>query len=142
MSSVKLPNKKIELGGGIFAGCASLTEISLPDSIKVIPNEFLAGTGLTSITIPESVTTIMDGAFEGSKLKDLHLPANVKYISSLAFSCKSLKTITCDAVLPPQCRVWAFNKVDKAISVYVPSESVREYMAATGWEDFTNLQSK
>ena len=64
-----------------FRDCASLTSITIPNSVtKIDKYAFLGCTSITSITIPESVTTIGDWAFGG---------------------CENLETIYCEAKKQP-----------------------------------------
>ena len=53
------------LGGDAFAGCTSLTSVTIGNSVTSI-GELAFGfcTSLTSITIPDSVTSIEYGAFQ------------------------------------------------------------------------------
>ena len=56
----------INIGGAAFWGCASLTSITIPDSVTSIGSgDFYGCTSLTSITIPNSVTSIGFQAFYG-----------------------------------------------------------------------------
>lgn len=57
--------KKItSIGSGAFAGCTSLTNITIPDSVTSIGyGAFTYCTSLTSITIPDNVTNIDSMAF-------------------------------------------------------------------------------
>ena len=52
------------IGHAAFAGCKSLTNITIPDTVTEIgARAFDSCTGLTSITIPDSVTLIRSCAF-------------------------------------------------------------------------------
>jgi hypothetical protein len=59
-------------------GCASLSSITIPDSVTSIGSEaFSYCESLTDITIPSSVTSIEIRAFRGcSNLKAVMLPRN------------------------------------------------------------------
>jgi len=53
------------IGDSAFAYCATLTNVTIPNSISNIGNSAFAGCpGLTSVTIPNSVTNIGDYVFE------------------------------------------------------------------------------
>ncbi|WP_298484081.1 leucine-rich repeat protein [uncultured Ruminococcus sp.] len=81
---------------GFFAGCYSLTEITLPDSVTSIGKAaFHRCRSLTTITIPESVTNIEQWAFEDCyALSSITLPENVTSIGERAFvSCYALASI-------------------------------------------------
>ena len=54
------------IGEGAFAGCSSLTSITIPKSVTSIGNYAFADCkDLINITIPKSVTSIGEGAFSG-----------------------------------------------------------------------------
>ena len=84
------------IGENAFSGCASLTSITIPDSVTSIgENAFYGCTGLTSITIPDSVTNIGESAFSGCKgLTSVTIPNGVTSIGSDAFSgCTGMKDV-------------------------------------------------
>ena len=57
-------NPVTKIGNGAFEGCASLTSITIPDSITSFGDSTFANCkSLTSITIPNGVTSIMSGVF-------------------------------------------------------------------------------
>ena len=85
------------IGENAFFDCKSLTEITLPNSVKRIKmGAFIFCSSLTSITIPNSVTTIEDNAFLCcSKLTSITIGNSVKSIGYCAFeNCESLTEIT------------------------------------------------
>ena len=54
----------VAIGERAFAGCSSLTSVTIPDSVTTIGNSvFSYCSSLTSVTIPDSVTAIGDDAF-------------------------------------------------------------------------------
>lgn len=67
--------RKIVIGEGITEICNrafmyynNVTEVELPETLRVIGGGSFAGTSITRIHIPESVTRIYDGAFSQTKL--------------------------------------------------------------------------
>ncbi len=76
------------IGEYAFAGCTSLTDIRLPDTVKSIGNYVFSGcTSLTSIQIPDGVTSIGNGAFYNCyALTSIEIPEFVTYIGAFAFS--------------------------------------------------------
>ena len=128
LKSIAFPNSVIHIGAWAFINLDSLTEVTLPANLQVIEYGAFARTGISEITIPGSVTKIQAGAFG---------------------DCAKLKSITCEAVAPPNLHSpetffydgEAFWNVDKTIPVYVPAGSEEAYKAAYGWKDFTNIKS-
>ena len=76
-----------------FCRCTKLTEIILPQTLKIIGQNAFYQTNITDITIPNSVEKIDYAAFQYSKLTSITLSTNIKEIGDLAFSSCSLDTI-------------------------------------------------
>ena len=85
-----------------FAGCSSMTSISLGEKITSIgKSAFQNCSSLESIVIPDLVTSIEDHTLYGcSALKELKIGAGVKTIKQYAFyGCNSLPSITIPAAV-------------------------------------------
>ena len=96
------------IGKKAFFGCASLTSISIPDSVTNIGVEaFAVCASLTSIIIPEGVTSIGRSTFSNcSSLTSITIPDSVTSIGDQAFDrCYGLTSI-----IIPQ----AFHSEDEA----------------------------
>ena len=81
----------------IFASCSSLTDLTIGDSVKVIPPyAFYGCSNITNIIIPNSVTIIGSYAFkECNGLTNIIVPDSVTSIGDSAFyGCSSLTSIT------------------------------------------------
>lgn len=101
LTSVTIPSSVTNIGYGYgvgaFSSCAALTNVTLPNGMKVIwDHTFQRCTSLRSIIIPDGVEEIRDGAFDGcTALTSVTIPNSVTLIFSFAFSgCTSLKVIT------------------------------------------------
>ena len=97
LTSITIPNSVTSIGWGAFWGCISLTSIIIPDSVTSIGNYAFRGcTSLTSLTIGNGVTSIGEDAFWGcNSLTSVTIPDSVTSIGSSAFqSCGSLTSIT------------------------------------------------
>ena len=132
------------IGKGAFRNCSSLTSVTIGESVTSIGEfAFYSCSSLTSITIPNSVTSIEKYAFYScSSLTSVTIGESVTSIGEYAFyGYYSLTSITCEAATPPTIGgIYTFYGVSKSIPVYVPCGCVGTYKAASGWEDFTNIQ--
>ena len=97
LTSVTIPNSVTSIGDNAFYNCSKLTSVTIPNSVTSIGSgAFYSCTSLTSITIPNSVTSIGEWAFSGcSRLTSITIPNSVRSIGEWAFSgCRSLTSVT------------------------------------------------
>ena len=85
---------------GMFSGCASLTSITIPNSVTSIGySAFSSCTSLTNVTIPNSVIEIWRGAFSDCySLKNITIPDSVTSISSGTFGGCPIESATIPTV--------------------------------------------
>lgn len=89
LKNIDLSRLKLEkIESNTFAGCVSLEQVILPDTITVIDMlAFGSCQSLKSIKLPNSIIVIEDSAFAGcSTLKGISLPQSLTYIGGGAFS--------------------------------------------------------
>ena len=94
LQMIDLSKTKISsIGKSMFAGCKTLTEVKLPDSIKVITRGAFSGCAkLGKINLPEGLCYIGHGAFDGtSALNTIEFPESLRYIGGGAFYSSGLK---------------------------------------------------
>ena len=97
LKEITIPDSVRVIGGGAFNGCTNLEKITIPNSVeKIGGGAFLDCESLKEITIPDSVETIDAGTFSNcTRLEKITIPNSVKKISYHAFrNCASLKEIT------------------------------------------------
>ena len=97
LTSITIPDSVTSIGEEAFDGCSSLTSITIPDSVISIGySAFENCSSLTSITIPDSVISIGYSAFENcSSLTNIVIPDSVTFIGGGAFEgCVRLTSIT------------------------------------------------
>ena len=96
MERAEIPEGVTEIGYGAFASFGSLTEISLPSTLRRIGNEAFSGCSLAHIPLPEGLASIGEHCFAwADKLQAIRLPASLTEIGYAPFlGCKSLTEIT------------------------------------------------
>lgn len=132
--SFTVPDGVIAVGNAAFAGCKTLTDISLPDSLEFIGvSAFSDCTGLTAVTLPDSVTTISDFAFNScQQLAQINLPEGLTSIGNAAFTDTALTEIT----IPESCTTigqQAFAAT-KLTEVTIPPSVTSIGYSAFGWK--------
>ena len=141
LTSVTIPNSVTSIGNSAFAFCSGLASVTIPNSVTSIGDSaFYDCSGLASVTIPNSVTSIGDSAFYGcSSMTSVTIPNSVTSIGDGAFyGCSSMTSITIEATKPPTLSgTGAFSDTNNC-PIYVPTESVDAYKAATNWSNFAN----
>lgn len=88
--------KVVQIGIQAFAGCTSLTSVSIPQGVTSFLQVCFDGcSNLSSVTIPQSVTNLGWGSFSGcSNLSSISLPQGITTIEADVFSgCSSLISI-------------------------------------------------
>ena len=112
MTDLTLPKNLSKIGGGAFAKCDGLTEVTIPKSLKTAHSEysyyypdpkrdgtsgiFLAAKGPQKVIFEEGTTEILPGILEYSYgLTDIVIPESVTSVGYKAFKeCTALKQIT------------------------------------------------
>jgi len=133
------------IGYSAFENCQNLQTVVIPNSVTAIGNWAFMGSGLTSIVIPNNVTSIGTSAFEQCKsLSSVTIGNGIMSISYYAFKdCNSLSKVICQAQTHPTLQgstVFNNNTYDEA-TLYVPFASIPDYLTATGWKLFANVES-
>lgn len=143
LTSATIPDSVTYIGSRAFGGCNNLVNLSLGSGITTIYDEsFRYCTSLSSVTIPDSVRDINIKAFdECSNLSSVTIGSGITRINDRAFMAYNndeLASVTIKAVNPPYLGVYAFGNVYDNLTIYVPSESVDAYKAASGWSNYAD----
>ena len=96
LTSITLPDSVTTIGEYAFSGCGGLIDITLPiDVVSIGRHAFSGCIGLTSITLPDSVTEIGEYAFYRCEaLIDITIPNGATSIGANAFRyCSSLESV-------------------------------------------------
>lgn len=87
-SSYAVPEGVETIRSKAFYKCYDLTDVTLPDSLKVIEEKAFFRTNLKSLDLPESLEFIGKDAFAFNyDIKEVTVPASVKQIDEYAFFC-------------------------------------------------------
>ena len=93
---------------------------------------------VTDLVYP-NLSKINDYAFYMSKLTSVTIPDSVETIGQYAFyDCTSLTSVYCKATTPPELGTNVFSGNASDRKIYVPTESVDTYKAATGWSNYSS----
>ena len=92
------------VAAGAFAGCATLTDMAFPSTIRSIGDRAFANcSGLVNVTFPDGLESIGASAFSGcGSLASLVVPDSVQVLGKDAFAdCDALENLVLPAQLPP-----------------------------------------
>lgn len=159
--SITIPESVTTIGlsgttsSGAFNGCKNLKRvnsdidgiINIPNNVTLIGNQtfyvgrYVYNNDIKVINIPDSVTTICNTAFANySNCNTLNIGSGITSIGASAFnyvgSSANTFTMTIKALTPP---TWdgALNNIED-ITIFVSSESVDAYKAASGWSNYAD----
>lgn len=146
LSEITLPSTIESIGDSAFQYCVKLQNVNFVEAVTRSSNAasamksigdaaFFYCSSLSSIEIPDGVEHIGGRAFANCKvLKYLGLPAELVYIGEEAFSgCSALEKIDCPIAEPLQIDSEVFSGVPQTCILYVPEESLNDYLSAQGW---------
>ena len=80
-----IPEGVTKIGEYAFGECSSLYKISVPSTVKVIPNSMCYLDPLTELKLAEGIEEIGETAFAHTKLDNISIPKSVKKFESTSF---------------------------------------------------------
>lgn len=128
---------------GDFENCRHLIYVDLQSTGTTIRNNVFAGcTSLKDIKIPNSVERLGESIFQGcSSLESITLGCNLRTIGDNAFSdCSSLSTINLCAPIPPSYLTGFTSQEYIYANVNIPTGSLSSYQNVEPWCNFWNLK--
>ena len=134
LTSVTIPNSVTSIGVAAFYFCNSLTNVTIGDSVTSIGSgAFYFCRSLTEVTIPNSVTSIGFQAFFACSLTSVTIPDSVTSIGVPAFVGSNLIAITVDTNNPAYSSVAGvlFNKSQTTLVEY-PAVKAGSYTIPNG----------
>ncbi len=118
LSTLVLPQNLTTLGEYAFSDCDNFSTINIPKSLKTIPNFCFQGSGgLAIVDLHNEITSIGRGAFH---------------------NCTGLNYVICRGLTPPTLGNNVFDFCTLLESIYVPSQALDVYKAASGWSSLSN----
>lgn len=125
LKSIVLTNNKIdELFSSVFENCSGLTNVRLPDELKIIGNNvFKNCSSLISIDLPSTLCHIGEKAFcDCKKIKTIDIPKEVSHIGEYAFSgCCDLESVVFNSPYIEIISRGAFEKCKSLKKINVPA---------------------
>ncbi|MBD5132173.1 MAG: leucine-rich repeat protein [Clostridiales bacterium] len=101
----------------IFYGCSSLTEIKLPDGLRMMMSYALRGcSNITEIEIPETVYYFGHGVFYNTGITSIDLPAGLRYVGQSCFYGSKLESIdlsVCTSLTALSNYCFAYTKLEE-----------------------------
>ena len=124
---------------GAFKNAEKLTDIEIPENVKIIGGNAFEHSGLTDVTVPDTVESLGSGAFEDcTKLTHIQLPKNLTSIPHSIFKgCTSLSSIEFPQAAT-NIEMYAFADCKSLTNLILPDGLVNITLAA--FEGCTNLQ--
>ena len=124
-----------------LSGLTYATNIILSKNIITIGNNaFQSNVNWSNSVVLNKIKTIGKKAFSFCRtLTDITLGSDVTTIGQEAFdSCYNLLSFTIKATTPPTLGTSAFGEINN-LTIYVPDESVQDYMNATNWSNYFRI---
>ena len=137
--SITIPPSVTYFGNNAFSGASNLNSVTIDYASNATLGSYqFPSLPITSLTIGSNPTKISGRMFSNcTKLTTLVIPSNISYIGTSAFyNCSGLTSITVHSVTPPTLDSRDSFDSTNNCPIYVPSESVDAYKAASSWVNY------
>lgn len=127
-----------------FGYMNNIIKLTLPPSIKSIPQEALYGLSLSEssyFAVPEGCTTYDNHAIGryNCHIVTLDLPStSEKFTGYFMYQCPNLQTIKLRATTPPTVESSTLRNIPSRVQFYVPDASVEAYKTADIWSSYAS----
>lgn len=139
---ITLPPSLREIYTDAFEYCQLEGELVIPEGCLRLGANAFAGNSLTSVSLPSKIEIVPEGLFAGNMYTTVTIPKYVRWIGERAFDCSYLQTVVCLAETPPTLdgNRDPFGSVfkDKCV-LEVPEKSVELYRNTPVWNSFLNI---
>lgn len=164
LKALIVPSNVIALNNGAVYACRNMAVLSVPKDMNNLGTSTINTSGVVNFEVPQSVTSIgssmfygcvhmrkivmpsgitsiLNDAFNGcNNLSTIEIPATVQSIGTNAFAnCVGIKEYHFRATTPPTLAgTNAFTNIPSDSVIYVPSESLPAYQAASNWSTYAS----
>ena len=135
------------IGASALSGLYSITEITLPQSLKIIGFEAFYQSHIKSLVIPEGVEIIYSNAFNSESLRMLELPNSLKYLGgNLIYGNQQLVSVVSNIIEPFAIYNGTFvcyadgDGIPSPATLYVPIGTKAKYESLPGWTKFAKIE--
>lgn len=134
-----------DIGYGTFSK-TGISSFIFPKNVTVVPgNTFSSCGNIVEMEFPEGIVEVgKQTFFSCGKLEKIVLPSTLERIPGYfcAEGCDNLTTVECKAVVPPEKlnydNIFGYDTPPN-LKIYVPTESVDAYKAASGWSVYSDI---
>ena len=142
VKKVTIPEGVIEIGHAAFYRCWGMSDIEIPNTVKIIGGSAFQQTDLRKVIIPEGVTTIYQGAFHNClNLTSVEFPSTVTVLySDLFYASWSLEEIKVSEENTVYCDVEGvlYNKEKTVLIRYPIGKKKKNYAILDGVTNIAN----
>ena len=126
LTELTLPESLKYLDEAAFWSCSSLKSLTLPNGIEEIGKECFYGVSkLSQITLPDALTSIGEGAFSGCGVTNISIPDGVEVIPKESFSSSKLQSVH----IGSGCKVIAGDAFNGSTSVSISISENNPYFS-------------